>query len=94
MYITFCDKVIANDPGFTLGLPMWMLYHDMLQAVAERVSVDQRKLQIYFSVKYVHINNDIQIFLPYFKYLISVAVKRNLLVNQLKILIMDQFETS
>lgn len=53
MYITFCDKLIPNDPGFTLGLPMWMLYHDMLQAVAERVSVDQRKLQIYFSVKYV-----------------------------------------
>lgn len=53
VYITFCDKLIPNDPGFTLGLPMWMLYHDMLQAVAERVSVDQRKLQIYFSVKYV-----------------------------------------
>ncbi|XP_026805459.1 ubiquitin carboxyl-terminal hydrolase 7 isoform X1 [Rhopalosiphum maidis] len=50
VYITFCDKLIPNDPGFTLGLPMWMLYHDMLQAVAERVSVDQRKLQIYFSV--------------------------------------------
>lgn len=62
MYITFCDKLIPNDPGFTLGLPMWMLYHDMLQAVAERVSVDQRKLQIYFSVKYVHINNDIIVF--------------------------------
>lgn len=55
MYITFCDKIIPNDPGFTLGLPMWMVYHDMLQAVAERVSVDQRKLQIYFSVKYVQI---------------------------------------
>lgn len=51
VFITFCDKLIPNDPGFTLGLPVWMLYHEMLQAVAERVSVDQRKLQIYFSAK-------------------------------------------
>ncbi|XP_025409585.1 ubiquitin carboxyl-terminal hydrolase 7 isoform X2 [Sipha flava] len=49
-YVTFCDKLIPNDPGFTLGLPGWTSYPDLLQAVAERVAVDQRKLQIYLSI--------------------------------------------
>ncbi|XP_050425413.1 ubiquitin carboxyl-terminal hydrolase 7 isoform X1 [Adelges cooleyi] len=50
VYITFCDKLIPGDPGFTIGMSMYMNYHDMLQEVAERVSVDQRKLQLYFSI--------------------------------------------
>lgn len=50
MYIIFCDKLIPGDPGFTIGLSMYMTYHEMLQEVAERVSVDQRKLQLYFSI--------------------------------------------
>lgn len=53
VFFTFCDKLIPNDPGFTLGLPLWMPYYDVLQGVAERVSVDQRKLQIYYNNKYV-----------------------------------------
>ncbi|XP_046987971.1 ubiquitin carboxyl-terminal hydrolase 7 [Schistocerca americana] len=45
--VTFCDKMIPNDPGFTIDLSQRMTYDQMARAVAERVGVDPYLLQFF-----------------------------------------------
>ncbi|KAL1115934.1 hypothetical protein AAG570_005429, partial [Ranatra chinensis] len=47
MEVTFCDKTIPNDPGFTMELSSRMNYNQMAQAVAQRVRTDPSRLQFF-----------------------------------------------
>jgi len=45
--VTFCDKTIPNDPGFTMELSLRMTYDQMAKAVAQRVGTDPYLLQFF-----------------------------------------------
>ncbi|KAK0173583.1 hypothetical protein PV328_006757 [Microctonus aethiopoides] len=45
--VTFCDKSILNDPGFTMELSLRMTYDQMAKAVAQRVGTDPYLLQFF-----------------------------------------------
>ncbi|XP_046819841.1 ubiquitin carboxyl-terminal hydrolase 7 isoform X2 [Vespa crabro] len=45
--VTFCDKTIPNDPGFTMELSLRMSYDQMANAVAQRVGTDPYLLQFF-----------------------------------------------
>ncbi|BET01842.1 ubiquitin carboxyl-terminal hydrolase [Nesidiocoris tenuis] len=47
MEVTFCDKTIPNDPGFTMELSSRMTYNQMAQAVSQRVQTDPSRLQFF-----------------------------------------------
>uniref|UniRef100_A0A146KS22 Ubiquitin carboxyl-terminal hydrolase 7 n=1 Tax=Lygus hesperus TaxID=30085 RepID=A0A146KS22_LYGHE len=47
MEVTFCDKTIPSDPGFTMELSSRMNYTQMAQAVAQRVQTDPFRLQFF-----------------------------------------------
>lgn len=47
MEITFCDKTVPNDLGFTMELSARMNYNQMAQAVAVRVGTDACRLQFF-----------------------------------------------
>lgn len=50
--VTFCDKMIANDPGFTMELSMRMSYDQLVAAVAQRVGIDGSRLQFFKTQTY------------------------------------------
>jgi hypothetical protein len=54
--VTFCDKMIPNDPGFTIDLSQRMTYDQMAHAVAQRVGTDPYLLQFFKCQKYVNQN--------------------------------------
>jgi hypothetical protein len=54
--VTFCDKMIPNDPGFTIDLSQRMTYDQMAHAVAQRVGTDPYLLQFFKCQKYVNPN--------------------------------------
>nr|CAD7262037.1 unnamed protein product [Timema shepardi] len=45
--VTFCDKMIPNDSGFTIELSQRMTYDQMARAVAQRVGTDPYLLQFF-----------------------------------------------
>ncbi|EEC01240.1 ubiquitin carboxyl-terminal hydrolase, putative [Ixodes scapularis] len=45
--VTFCDKSIANDPGFTMELSLKMNYDQIARAVAQRLGTDPYLLQFF-----------------------------------------------
>lgn len=45
--ITFCDKNVINDPGFTLELSQRMNYDQMANAVAKYLNTDPYLLQFF-----------------------------------------------
>ncbi|XP_034946469.1 ubiquitin carboxyl-terminal hydrolase 7 isoform X3 [Chelonus insularis] len=45
--VTFCDKSIPNDPGFTMELSQRMTYDQIAKAVAQRVGTDPYLLQFF-----------------------------------------------
>lgn len=47
MEVTFCDKTITNDPGFTMELSARMNYNQMALAVAQRLNIDSSCLQFF-----------------------------------------------
>lgn len=50
--VTFCDKMIPNDPGFTMELSSRMNYDQIAQAVAQRVGTDPYRLQFFKTQTY------------------------------------------
>jgi hypothetical protein len=54
--VTFCDKMIPSDPGFTIDLSQRMTYDQMAHAVAQRVGTDPYLLQFFKCQKYVNLN--------------------------------------
>jgi len=50
--VTFCDKMMANDPGFTMELSMRMNYDQLVTAVAQRVGTDPSRLQFFKTQTY------------------------------------------
>jgi ubiquitin carboxyl-terminal hydrolase 7 len=56
--VTFCDKTIPNDPGFTMGLSHRINYDQMASAVAQRLGTDPYLLQFFKSQKYDFISID------------------------------------
>ncbi|XP_074647259.1 ubiquitin carboxyl-terminal hydrolase 7-like isoform X2 [Tubulanus polymorphus] len=50
--VTFCDKTINNDPGFTLELSQRMTYNQVAKAVAQHLSTDPDLLQFFKSQGY------------------------------------------
>ncbi|XP_075231892.1 ubiquitin-specific protease 7 isoform X3 [Lycorma delicatula] len=50
--VTFCDKMIPNDTGFTIELSVRMTYDQMAAAVAQRVGTDPYRLQFFKSQNY------------------------------------------
>lgn len=54
--VTFCDKTIPNDPGFTMELSQRMTYDQMAKAVAQRVGTDPYLLQFFKCQKYEFID--------------------------------------
>ncbi|KAF4524831.1 hypothetical protein B566_EDAN014313 [Ephemera danica] len=50
--VTFCDKTIPNDPGFTMGLSHRINYDQMASAVAQRLGTDPYLLQFFKSQNY------------------------------------------
>ncbi|ESO09431.1 hypothetical protein HELRODRAFT_97558 [Helobdella robusta] len=50
--VTFCDRLIPNDPGFTLQLSLKMNYDQMANAVAEYLNTDPYMLQFFKSQGY------------------------------------------
>lgn len=52
--MTFCDKTVPSDAGFTLDLSQRMNYAQFTKAVAERLGCDPYQLQMFKSQKYVH----------------------------------------
>lgn len=52
--VTFVDKCIPNDPGFTIELSQRMTYDQLARAVAQRVGTDPFLLQFFKCQKYVH----------------------------------------
>ncbi|PBC26408.1 Ubiquitin carboxyl-terminal hydrolase [Apis cerana cerana] len=45
--VTFCDKTIPNDTGFTMELSLRMTYDQMARAVAQRLGTDPYLLQFF-----------------------------------------------
>ena len=45
--MTFCDKSVTNDGGFTLDLSQKMNYDQMANAVAQHLNTDPYKLQFF-----------------------------------------------
>ncbi|KAF4527554.1 hypothetical protein B566_EDAN016060 [Ephemera danica] len=50
--VTFCNKTIPNDPGFTMVLSYRFDYNQMAKAVAERLGTDPYLLQFFKSLNY------------------------------------------
>lgn len=50
--VTFCDKQVINDPGFTLELSIRMNYDQMAHAVAQHLNCDPYYLQFFKSQGY------------------------------------------
>lgn len=50
--VTFCDKTIPNDPGFTMELSQRMTYEMMARAVAQRLGTDPYLLQFFKGQSY------------------------------------------
>ncbi|XP_013784489.1 ubiquitin carboxyl-terminal hydrolase 7-like [Limulus polyphemus] len=50
--VTFCDKTIPNDPGFTMELSLKMNYDQMANAVAQRLETDPYLLQFFKAQSY------------------------------------------
>ncbi|KAG8317461.1 positive regulation of DNA demethylation [Homalodisca vitripennis] len=50
--VTFCDKMIPNDPGFTMELSTRMNYQQLGSAVAQRVGTDPARLQFFKTQTY------------------------------------------
>ncbi|KAK3929340.1 Ubiquitin carboxyl-terminal hydrolase 7 [Frankliniella fusca] len=50
--VTFCDKTIPNDPGFTLKLSQRMNYDQLTKAVADRLGCDPFQLQMFKTQNY------------------------------------------
>lgn len=50
--VTFCDKTIPNDPGFTMELSLRMNYEQMAVAVAQRLGTDPYLLQFFKAQNY------------------------------------------
>lgn len=51
--MTFCDKTIPSDNGFTLKLSQRMNYDQLTKAVAERLGCDPYQLQMFKTQKLV-----------------------------------------
>jgi ICP0-binding domain of Ubiquitin-specific protease 7 len=49
--VTFCDKAIPNDPGFTLGLSHRISYDQLADCVAQRLGTEPSLLQFFKSQK-------------------------------------------
>lgn len=49
--VTFCDKTIPTDPGFTMELSLKMNYDQMAHAVAQRLNTDPNLLQFFKAQK-------------------------------------------
>ncbi|KAK6643307.1 Ubiquitin carboxyl-terminal hydrolase 7 [Polyplax serrata] len=47
--VTFCDKSIATDPGFTMDLSQRMTYNQIARAVAQRLNTEPSLLQFFKS---------------------------------------------
>lgn len=47
MEVTFCDKTVANDPGFLMELSQRITYEQMAKAVAQRLGTDPYLLQFF-----------------------------------------------
>ena len=47
--VTFCDKTMPNDPGFTLELSQRMNYDQVANAVAQHLGTDPYLLQFFKS---------------------------------------------
>lgn len=45
--VTFCDKTLQNDPGFTMELSMKMNYDQIASAVAQRLGTDPYLIQFF-----------------------------------------------
>lgn len=45
--VTFCDKTIPNDSGFTMELSLRMNYDQLAKAVAQRVGTNPYLLQFF-----------------------------------------------
>jgi len=50
--VTFCDKQVFNDPGFTLELSQKMNYDQVANAVAQHLNTDPYLLQFFRSQGY------------------------------------------
>lgn len=50
--VTFCDKTVPSDPGFTMELSQRMNYDQMARAVAHRLDTDPYLLQFFKSQNY------------------------------------------
>ncbi|GFR16255.1 ubiquitin carboxyl-terminal hydrolase 7 [Trichonephila clavata] len=50
--VTFCDKTIPTDPGFTIELSLKMNYDQMAHAVAQRLNTDPYLLQFFKTTNY------------------------------------------
>ena len=50
--VTFVDRNVQNDPGFTLTLSQRMNYSQISQAVAEKLDTDAAKIQFYKAASY------------------------------------------
>lgn len=51
--VTFCDKTIANDTGFTIELSQKMNYEQIAAAVAQRIGTEPDLIQFYKPQGYV-----------------------------------------
>lgn len=51
--VTFCDKQVPNDNGFTLELSQKMNYDQMANAVAQHLNTDPYLLQFFRAQGYV-----------------------------------------
>ncbi|GBL83336.1 Ubiquitin carboxyl-terminal hydrolase 7 [Araneus ventricosus] len=50
--VTFCDKTIPTDAGFTIELSLKMNYDQMAHAVAQRLNTDPYLLQFFKTTNY------------------------------------------
>jgi len=50
--VTFCDKTMSSDPGFTMELSQRMNYDQLARAVAQRLGTDPYLLQFFRSQSY------------------------------------------
>lgn len=50
--VTFVDKNVPHDPGFTLTLSQRMNYEQIAKACAEKLEVEPLKLQFFKSQNY------------------------------------------
>lgn len=51
--VTFCDKMVPNDPGFTMELSQQMNYDQVSRAVAARLDTDPYLLQFFKALRLV-----------------------------------------